>query len=561
MNGAAPPLVKPEFTLVDDLLREIESGRLRIPQFHRPFVWKPESIAYLFDSIRCGYPIGSLLFWDTDRPIASVERIGPIPIRKRSSGVSALVLDGQQRLSALYGVLRLPYDHPRGPEQSKWRWWLYYDLECRQFCHAPPGRSIPQYWMPMRALLRTVDFLKEAQRMQRALGEEAAAPLIEEAQSLAQQIRGYKITVMRIEGGELEHALAIFSRLNTTGQKITTDQMLSALTYKESGESFNLARSLDAISEKLARIDMVDVPRAVLLRAFMAAAGSPDVYEGEWLEYEGKTSAELSRVASITKRALFDAAMFLRDHVGVPSGKLLPYSGQFVPLSEFFRLNRSPTPEQKDLLRRWFWATSFSGWFASINSTSMREIVEEFRRLARGEVSDLRVAPLDARARPFPSRFDMRSARLRVSLLVMMQHLRPLDLDGKPVNSARLLREYGHRAFVRVFHKGPEAVLAHPADRVLLRRVNRRSVLRRLLDLSKQPEEHRLAVLRSHGISEEAFAALKADNPAAFVRARAHSLAEEERAFMKTLGIVPPDQEFAAPGEADIDTDDVGEGD
>jgi len=42
--------VKPEVTFLEDLFKEIASGKLRIPRFQRPFVWKPDDMLSLFDS-------------------------------------------------------------------------------------------------------------------------------------------------------------------------------------------------------------------------------------------------------------------------------------------------------------------------------------------------------------------------------------------------------------------------------------------------------------------------------------------------------------------------------
>ncbi len=69
----------------------------------------------------------------------------------------------------------------------------------------------------MRALLKTVDFLREARELDEKLGEGGAAPLLEEAESLAQRLKSYKIPVMHVHGGDLGDATEIVSRLNTRG--------------------------------------------------------------------------------------------------------------------------------------------------------------------------------------------------------------------------------------------------------------------------------------------------------------------------------------------------------
>lgn len=238
MHTHSPPLVSPEFSLLDDLLREIEQGRVRIPRFQRGFVWKPPQILELLESVNKGYPIGSLVFWEeTDAALPSGGRIGPLDVPPPpASGATSYVLDGQQRLSVLYGTLRLPSDFPNDAREEHWQWWVYYDLQGRLFKHIPGGAREPRD-MPVRALLKTVDFLREVRWIHETLGEGGAAPLIEEAESLAQRLKSYKIPVMRVHRGDLGDAAEIFSRLNTRGQALSKDEMLSLQASQESAPS------------------------------------------------------------------------------------------------------------------------------------------------------------------------------------------------------------------------------------------------------------------------------------------------------------------------------------
>jgi len=48
---------------VADALNGIQEGRYTLPAIQREFVWKPDQIARLFDSLLTGYPIGSFPFW------------------------------------------------------------------------------------------------------------------------------------------------------------------------------------------------------------------------------------------------------------------------------------------------------------------------------------------------------------------------------------------------------------------------------------------------------------------------------------------------------------------
>lgn len=221
MREHVPAIVSHSLVFIDDLLRDVEQGRIRIPRFQRGFVWKPSQILELLESVNKGYPIGSLVFWDTDAAMPlSADRLGPLDIPAAPPpGITSYVIDGLQRIAVLYCTLRLPPDFPNDDSRKHWQWWVYYDLRARIFKHIPGGQRGPQD-MPVRVLLKTRDFLRESRSLVERLGEDNAAPLLEEAESLAQRLRSYKIPVMHVRGEDPGAPLEIFSRLNTTGRPL-----------------------------------------------------------------------------------------------------------------------------------------------------------------------------------------------------------------------------------------------------------------------------------------------------------------------------------------------------
>lgn len=237
MHAHPPPLISPGFSLLDDLFREVDQGRVRIPDFQRGFVWRSTQILGLLESVNKGYPVGSLVFWETDADLPTSGRIGPLDLPSPPASLfTSYVLDGHQRLAALYGTLRLPASFPNDARNDHWQWWVYYDLRARVFKHLPDGERQPQD-MPVRAILKTVDFLRETRWIREKLGEDGAAVLIKEAESLAQRFKSYKIPVMRIHRGDLSDAVEIYSRLNTIGLTLSKDEMPSSQPPPESAPS------------------------------------------------------------------------------------------------------------------------------------------------------------------------------------------------------------------------------------------------------------------------------------------------------------------------------------
>ena len=97
------------FTKVDydlnGLVKYIELGDIGLPDIQRPFVWNNVKVRDLFDSMYRGYPVGYLLLWQNGQ--ADDRTIG---VETKQKPPKLVIVDGQQRLTSLYAVIRgVPY--------------------------------------------------------------------------------------------------------------------------------------------------------------------------------------------------------------------------------------------------------------------------------------------------------------------------------------------------------------------------------------------------------------------------------------------------------------------
>lgn len=93
---------KTDYTL-QTLVGDIALGRIGLPDIQRPFVWPDAKVRDLFDSMFRGYPIGYLLFWKTGVDGQAGRTIGQAG---HQGAPSMLIVDGQQRLTSLYAVVK-----------------------------------------------------------------------------------------------------------------------------------------------------------------------------------------------------------------------------------------------------------------------------------------------------------------------------------------------------------------------------------------------------------------------------------------------------------------------
>lgn len=81
---------------VDDLLSNIKSGTIAIPEMQRPFVWDTSQVRDLMDSLYKGFPVGYIIIWQN--PDVKLKD-GSIAIGKK------VLIDGQQRITAMAAAI------------------------------------------------------------------------------------------------------------------------------------------------------------------------------------------------------------------------------------------------------------------------------------------------------------------------------------------------------------------------------------------------------------------------------------------------------------------------
>jgi hypothetical protein len=86
---------------ISTILDHIDNGHMALPEFQRGYVWNRDQVKGLFDSLYRRHPVGGLLVWATESKDAIHRGTGAL-----APGVVKLLLDGQQRMTSLYGVVR-----------------------------------------------------------------------------------------------------------------------------------------------------------------------------------------------------------------------------------------------------------------------------------------------------------------------------------------------------------------------------------------------------------------------------------------------------------------------
>ena len=193
--------VVPEVVFLGKLVERIMAGKIRVPRFQRAFVWKQQDLHALLDSVLRGFPIGSILVWDTEKTIETTPNVGPVTVSPNPDGLVGYLLDGQQRVSTLVGTLRLPDGAQSTSDQVDWR--VYCDLESQEFLRAPMAGAGPQHF-PVRSLLNTAGFFAACRRIVSEVSDKSRARRwLDEADRLANAFRDYQLPLIHIREAEL----------------------------------------------------------------------------------------------------------------------------------------------------------------------------------------------------------------------------------------------------------------------------------------------------------------------------------------------------------------------
>jgi hypothetical protein len=97
----AKTLFKPVQYELSQLLGDIDLGKLALPELQRPFVWQKSAVRDLLDSMYQGFPVGYLMLWNAAEVDSKF-----IGIDGKQHTPTEFIVDGQQRLTSLYAVMK-----------------------------------------------------------------------------------------------------------------------------------------------------------------------------------------------------------------------------------------------------------------------------------------------------------------------------------------------------------------------------------------------------------------------------------------------------------------------
>lgn len=213
------------------LIEHIDSGVIGLPDIQRPFVWSDTKVRELFDSMYKGYPVGYLLFWAN----AFQEKTRTIGDEStKNSSPSLLIVDGQQRLTSLYAVIKgkpvVRENYERELIQI-----AFYPLEERfEVPDAAIRRSnewiqnISDVWNTNNLIQFTIQFIAKLKESRELTQEEET--VIQNNIGKLHNLREFPFSALKLSANMNEEEVAqVFVRINSTGKSLNQADFILTL--------------------------------------------------------------------------------------------------------------------------------------------------------------------------------------------------------------------------------------------------------------------------------------------------------------------------------------------
>ncbi|OWJ98262.1 hypothetical protein B6S59_01415 [Pseudomonas sp. A46] len=412
---------KPEVLRLEELALLVKSGDIKLPRFQRPFVWRKTDMLKLLDSIYKGYPIGSLLLWNSSQRLKSERDIAGLKVSdEQTLYPTSYLLDGQQRLTTLCGALF--WDG--GAANSMWN--IHFDLETEEFIHAKALDSVTTY--PLNKLIDTTDFIQQCMKFAH---HENGKIYTGRAERLLRAIKDYKIAVVKIGDMSIEEVAPIFERINSTGRKLTIVDLMMAATWSN---GFDLSTEIQNIQTACNELGFNGVSETLVLRS-IAASADFGINKEDIQKLRNLNAEELRTASNKCQRAIVDAVSWMTTSLPIKDASYLPYGLFFTYAVEFFRIAERPSAAQVTELTSWFWFTSTTLEFGGASTGDIARDLVSIRDFAHGNRAQLFVRPagIDI-SRLLYDKFSLKNASSTAFALLLLSKQPTATLSGKQIN-------------------------------------------------------------------------------------------------------------------------------
>lgn len=426
---------------VDKLIKRIDEGDIKIPAFQRGYVWKQSQVIELMESIINEYPVGSVLLWKSSDKLNSTRNIAGYKIPERDDTYPVnYVLDGQQRLASIYGVFSQLTEQEEDSKNYNPNidiFEIYYDFCEKRFIPKDEIKETDNV-IHLRKLLNVTTLVSALQDLKPEYHKTA--------QELASQFLNYEMPVVTIENRNRADVGIIFERINNTGTRLSTLDLMTAWTWTE---NFHLVDATKELLEELDAKGFGGIRHDTLLQMISGNIQNTTKTK-DILSLSGE---QVRDYWGCFKESLKKCIDFLSTDIQCKHLDFLPFHQQLIGITKFFDLISNPTAEQLKHLRQWFWKTSFSRRYSTGQTNYKMDLdIQGVRDLASGKFNLTSNYKHDLNSQILKTTSFSKGNPITRAFLLLLAQSEPVDLlKNQKIDIGKALSHYNRKEFHHVF--------------------------------------------------------------------------------------------------------------
>lgn len=434
---------------ISTILDQIDLGAMALPEFQRGYVWNRDQVRGLMTSLYKRHPVGSLLVWVTKTESAAVRGDATAPL-----GTVELLLDGQQRITSLYGIVRgeppVFFDGNAGAFTG-----LHFNLHDETFeFYAPLKMKENPAWVDVTDLMRK----GIGDYTQRLLDVPEMKANLSEYINRLNRITGIREVEFHIEKvtGEdktVDVVVDIFNQVNSGGTKLSKGDLALAKVC---------ANWPDARAEMRARLDKwrgagFDFRLEWLLRCINALLTG----EALFTALKDVEPATFRDGLSEAETAVDKLLNLISSRLGLDHDRVLGSRYSFPVLARYLRLRGGYLGDyrERDTLLYWYIHTFLWGRYAGSTESTLNQdlgLLEPPDGALDRLIAQLRQSRGDLRVRPDDFLGYSQGARFYPLLYMLTRVSQSRDFDSGVSLSQHLL---GKLSGLQIHHLFPKAQL------------------------------------------------------------------------------------------------------
>lgn len=384
---------------LQNILEDIETGQIQLPEFQRDWRWDDEHIQSLIASISQSFPVGAVMMLKNGGSVRfKKRRIAGTNSKLDGVTPDTLILDGQQRLTALFqslisGQAVNTLDHKKRKVQR----WYYLDM--KKCVTAPidwdeavisipenrimngfrgkiifdlscPNKEYTQDFFPISRIFDTDQWMQGYLEHWK-LSQDKWALYQKFNNEVIKSFEQYQVPVIILGEDTPKKAVCqIFEKVNQQGVELNVFELLTASLASEGfrlRDDWKLRRKCLREHKVLGKLDEVNFLQALTLITTKNRNAAVSCKRQEILELDRKCYEDW---ADQIKNGFVKAVRFLHRQK-IFNAKDIPYSAQLVPLAAILTDlgNLGETDETQQKIARWYWCGALGEMYARSTDT------------------------------------------------------------------------------------------------------------------------------------------------------------------------------------------------